>query len=131
MEQVTFFNWVKIRAECTLSLVFKQLRDEIIKDITIRTQCLKDSETGKIGFELKDADAETFIVYRNYGELATGVSFGIIGTELIVIDGKGAEMLRATVGLNNNGRCMLRVNKTDLETWQFRKSALENLFFGP
>ena len=39
----------------------------------------------------------------------------------------------ATVGLNDEGRCVLRLEDgTELEPWQFRKRALEDLFFeGP
>jgi len=37
----------------------------------------------------------------------------------------------ATVGLNDEGRCILRLeDMTELEQWQFRKRALESLFFG-
>ena len=36
-----------------------------------------------------------------------------------------------TVGLNDEGRCILKLKDgTELEQWQFRKKALESLFFG-
>jgi hypothetical protein len=35
------------------------------------------------------------------------------------------------IGLNNEGRCTLRLDDgTELEQWQFRKMALSGLFFG-
>jgi hypothetical protein len=37
----------------------------------------------------------------------------------------------ATVGLNYEGRCILRLGDgTELEQWQFRKKALEGMLFG-
>jgi hypothetical protein len=32
--------------------------------------------------------------------------------------------------LNNNGECRLRVKDEELEQWQVRRMALEELFFG-
>lgn len=38
--------------------------------------------------------------------------------------------LRATITLNNEGRCMLKVDGEELEPWNVRRMALEDLFFG-
>jgi len=125
-------NWVKTRAECTLSRIFKQLHDEIVVDIAMRSDNLSEShKAAKISFELKEEGNESFAVYRNGTGMTTGITFSIAGTNITVMNGRGDIFLQATVGLNNDGRCMLRRGDVDLETWQFRKEALEDLFFWP
>ena len=37
----------------------------------------------------------------------------------------------ATLTLNRLGKCRLLVNEEELTQWQFRRMALEKLFFGP
>jgi hypothetical protein len=34
------------------------------------------------------------------------------------------------IGLNDEGRCVLRENGAEFEEWQVRKLALESMFFG-
>jgi hypothetical protein len=40
-------------------------------------------------------------------------------------------LFTAHLTLNNEGQCKLRVEDQELELWQFRRMALEKLFFGP
>jgi len=110
--------------------MFKQIRDEVIADIAVRKEYItKSQESNRIGFALEDTDNESFTVYRNGAGIHAGLSFGIVGPSIRVIDGRGHLFLEATIGLNDSGRCLLRVGGTEIETWQFRKKALEELFF--
>jgi hypothetical protein len=62
------------------------------------------------------------------------VKIGIVGEEIEVRDGAQNKIWRVRVGLNDEGRCLLRHQDgetvTELEQWQFRKRALEGLFLG-
>jgi hypothetical protein len=124
-------EWVKVRAECTLRRILKRLRDEIMLDVAQRNQYLTDSQKdGHIGFELEDDEAKgEFLVIRNGQGIHVVFTFGIVGSEIYVSDGAGATILKATIGMNDSGRCVLRVNGCGVETWQFRKKTLEDLFF--
>jgi hypothetical protein len=57
------------------------------------------------------------------------VNFSLEGDEIVVCAGNEI-ILRATITLNNEGRCMLKVDDEELEQWQVRRMALEDLFFG-
>jgi hypothetical protein len=125
-------DWVGVRAGCTLSDMFRRLRDQIIGDIAIRNDRLKETPTAQllqVNFTLKDSDTAAFIVWRE-GHACSSVSFVIVGPSLVVMDAKGAHFLEATIGISNEGRCMFRVDGADVEMWQLRKMALESLFFG-
>jgi hypothetical protein len=56
---------------------------------------------------------------------------GVVDQKIMVRDQATQEQWSVTVGLNNEGRCVLRLEDiSELETWQFRKKALDALFFG-
>jgi hypothetical protein len=130
---------VTARAECTARSMFKRLRHEIGADVAMRSKYLSESQKSNgLSFSVEDQNDDSFVVYRKGLGLAGTVSFGIIGPSLVAIDGAGGTM-EATIGMNDSGRCMLRVPRPDnsgkvtghyeIETWQFRKKALEGLFF--
>jgi hypothetical protein len=122
-------DWVKVRAECTLSRMLKTLRDEILIDIATRNNYLTQPEkTAQISFEIKDKDADFYVNRRGIG-LESSVSFGIVGPAIAAIGPHGDTILEATICVSDEGRCLLRANNVAMETWQFRKKALENLFF--
>jgi len=126
-------NWVKVRAECTVDLVFEQLRRETEVDVARRNEYLSESQKKNgVSFSVEDRDDGSFVVYRRGSGLAGSVSFGIVGSSILAIDAIGTT-IEAKVGMNDSGRCMLRVNEPksilEIETWQFRKKALEPLFF--
>ena len=59
------------------------------------------------------------------------VIVGIQNDRLTVFQDWDKKSWSASVGLNREGRCILKLEDgTELEQWQFRKKALEGLFFG-
>jgi 16S rRNA U1498 N3-methylase RsmE len=74
--------------------------------------------------------ANSFVVVR---EDQTGhtvsVKFARSGNEISVLNDDGSIRFKATVTINNDRECRLLVNGQELEEWQFRKMALEPLFF--
>jgi hypothetical protein len=54
------------------------------------------------------------------------------GTDAIEVSSSfDKETTNATIMVNDEGKCCLRVNNKERLSWQFRKDALEKLFFGP
>lgn len=122
-------NWVKVRAECTIHSVFKKLRCEIEADVSNRNGYLTESQIKNgVTFEVEDKD-DGFVVHRK--GIDGSVGFAIFGSHIKAIGSAAA--VDATIGMNDNGRCMLRMKESEriveLENWQFRKKALESLFF--
>ncbi len=59
------------------------------------------------------------------------VDFALSKDRINVYNDKDEIMLAATITLNNEGKCRLVVEEEELTQWQFRRMALEKLFFGP
>jgi hypothetical protein len=59
------------------------------------------------------------------------VDFVCTRDEIQVSDDKDQLLYSASLTLNDEGKCRLRVGDKELTQWQFRRMALEKLFFGP
>lgn len=58
------------------------------------------------------------------------VSIGIVDQRIQVVDRATPSEWSARASLNDEGRCVLELEDgLELETWQFRKKALDALFF--
>ena len=57
------------------------------------------------------------------------ISFVLQNDAIEVRDKEQKTLFTSTVGLNNEARCIIKVNNQEYELWQFRKLALENLLF--
>ena len=124
------FNWVTQRAECVPFRVFKQIQVEIEADLNLRNGLLNATQKADgVGFSL-DAKGEHFFIHRNGVRLITMIQFRLHNAIIEVRDADNKSILEATLTLNDEGRCMLVVAGKELETWQFRRRALENLLFG-
>jgi len=113
--------------------MFTKVRHGIECDVSGRNAHLSEThKSNGVMFSVEDKDDGSFVVYRRGPGLAGSVSFAIFGSCIKAIDAIGGT-LEVTIGMNDNGRCMLRVNGPDgiseLEMWQFRKKTLESLFF--
>ena len=121
-------NWVKKRAACTADSIFSGIVNEIEQDIKERNAAGSNA-TFVSGLT---SDKKTLIV----GESGTWarkekVIFFPLGGKIEIRDEVKNVKLSAEVFLNNEGRCKLKLEDgTELEQWQFRRKALEGLFFG-
>jgi len=61
--------------------------------------------------------------------LHKSVRFECEKNSITVIGSEGAPNLTARLTLSNDGRCRVIINGQEYELWQFRKMALESLFF--
>ena len=100
-------------------------------------QLNQSQKSSGANFSVKDENGEAFAVLDN--GLNRSAGFMILGSGIKAMDALGNVTIEATIGMNDSGRCVLRVLKPDssgkitghyeIETWQFRKKTLESLFF--
>src|SRR5258708_5596645 len=124
-------DWVSKRATCTIGHVFNKLCNEIEGDVsTINTA--RGLSEGNV-FLASMSQSGFSIVVGQSNRVPRRVAVIGIDENRITVEQKwnGGEQWGVTVGLNDEGRCTLRLeDSTELEQWQFRKRALEGLFFG-
>lgn len=121
------FDWVTVRHECSLGLMFIRLRQGAETDVATRDRI---EETGKKQYRFRlENQGRTFVVYRE-GPSFKAIEFSIDDKEIAALSTHDKSVdLRATLTLNDDGDCKLLVNADELYEWQFRKRALERLFF--
>jgi hypothetical protein len=124
-------NWVEKRAACNVAQVFNQLCEGVISDVSAINVASGLDSTACFSANLLTGG--TTIVVGQASRLPRIVTrIGVVDNQIVVARHPSNESDWAvTVGLNNEGRCILRLDDgTELEQWQFRKKALESLFFG-
>lgn len=127
-------DWVEKRAACIAATVFNQLCDGIVSDVEAVNSTRDLSEFDKFSADMHSSGT-TIYVGRPNRIPRVRIAIGIVGDEIgVQQEWAGGLKWSASVGLNDEGRCILKVKddagkETELEQWQFRKRALESLFF--
>jgi hypothetical protein len=121
------FDWVTERANCSLGVVFDRLLEDTRADAATRNK-----QMGPVRLEV-DAKPQVFTVFATDVKTSrvTRVEFqlGANTIEVVALDG-GTLRLSAGLSLGDDGVCRLVVGGAGLLPWQFRRRALEGLFFG-
>jgi hypothetical protein len=118
------FDWVTERAGCTVNSVFESLYAEIKRDVEL----INGKRKQQFGVNRNDG---IITVFQENSSPPRSVAFGISGVFIFSQDSGGAhKRIEATLTLNDQGKCRLKVGDLERERWQFRKDALEDLFFG-
>jgi hypothetical protein len=132
----TELNWVRERAACTVATVFNALRNEIGEDVEAVNQALSIPETSRFQVDVH-SDGSTIFIGRPNMLSRVRVIIGVSDGRIIVNEEWNGTKWSASIGLNDEGRCTLRLcdekgesTAIEMEHWQFRKRALESLFFG-
>jgi hypothetical protein len=122
------FDWVSERAKCTPFKIFELLRTQAQSDM--QKWNLLTAETAiKKTFTLESYGTWFAVVYK-VGEMSKGVMFSITGNGVNVQDVESRTLLHEGIlTISNDGHCRLRVGQTECSLWQFRKLALQDLFF--
>jgi hypothetical protein len=128
-EEMRDFDWVKGRAACSIETVFEKLRIDVESDIKTRNAVNERTQGPPQVFTIVNNDA-SFKVLTAAGTRQSGVKFSLGDKAITVTDSHGTTMFEATITLNDEGECRLKVNGLERETWQVRRTALEHLFFG-
>jgi hypothetical protein len=132
MSEAGNFDWVTARNECSISTVFEKLRLDVKADIETR-QSLRAHHPGW-GYEEDFSFASNGSKFSATAQIPKAgrhsVIFFLSGNRILLTDENDEALFDATVTLNNDRECMLVVGEEQMEGWQFRKRALEPLFFG-
>jgi hypothetical protein len=125
------FDWVTARAECSLYRVFKELREGVTQDVEKRNTCKQPDNPNK--WTVGAASDRAFSVFREENKFHpkfASVDFLLSDKGITVVgSGKNDSKFTAITSLNNEGRCIFKVGKAELEQWQVRRMALEAIFF--
>lgn len=120
------FRWVKAQAECSPFQVLKALQDGCQQDVLDRNEQRKEGDA--FGFRLTST-VKNFRVLREGNRISASVKFEASSKGITVSDDNGAVSLQATLTVNDEGECRLKTGKDEVTFWQFRRRALQDLFF--
>jgi hypothetical protein len=120
------FDWVTERSSCSLPNVFKKLRLQAEEDVKTRNALRPNNSPYK--FSVSDTGAD-FKVLLEAKDVRTSVIFSLAEHAIFVRDDKGNPMFEVTLTFNDEGECKLHVNDQELDFWQVRRMALEELLF--
>jgi hypothetical protein len=121
-------NWTKLRAECSVIEMFKSLQLGIEDDIATFNKIPVRSPHEGFASSLTQ-DGSVFIVTQRE-RVGPRVVFFIKEEKIEIRDEATRKNYVASVILNDEGRCKLRIEDREMELWQVRRLALEPLFFG-
>ena len=125
------FDWVTERHLCSPSAIITKLRMQIETDIEKRKELLTPAERARLAFSLRDEDRLFVVQVEGQNNLYRGVRFGLTYTGITVHDVvTGRQLYEATSTLSDDGECRLRIGEKEYDLWQFRKLALQDIFFG-
>jgi hypothetical protein len=124
----TELNWVPLRAKCSVIEVFERLREEAQMDVTEREKIRESEKRSDYHFKFIDGN-DTFTIALEGGlDVRRRVRFSLKESHIEITKDDGSSLLASTA-LNEEGRCVLRINNQNCERWQVRKMALDHLFF--
>lgn len=120
------FDWVTSRSACTLPRVFATLRQQAEDDV--KTRNAQRPTYAPYEFSLTD-DIDAFTVFLKAKDLSRSVTFTLNQHDIAVQDDQANSRFQVKPHFNDLGECRLRVDGHELEFWQVRRMALEDLMF--
>lgn len=127
MEEI---KWVTARSECSAWHMFQTLKHELKADVAERIIVRdKKGDTHYI-FKTDSVGPDVFVVMREGHKNSKSVSFSQTKDEIIVSDNEDQVLFKIGIALNDEGRCVYWLDGEEKQSWQIRKLALDDLFFG-
>jgi hypothetical protein len=124
------FDWVNALSLCSLTSIFEKLKVGVSKDVKTRNDLRKAEDRDRYEFEFHPDDTQFTVSLDGPGIARSSVVFILESGCVRVQDGKGTPTIKSAVlTLGDDRRCRLRIEGMEKELWQFRRMALENLFF--
>lgn len=122
-------EWVKVRSKCTVEAIFERLRNEVENDVAAR-QALNDEmeETHRFAFDF-DSKGDIFSACLKRVQVKRSVRFKIVEGVIQVRDQDNVVIIEGRATVSDDGVCRIKVGDMELDSWQFRRRALERLFF--
>ena len=124
-------DWVARLSSCSLHSVWDRLKLEIESDVAARRQQLIPMGVN-YGFSITPLNDDVVVSLIGNAVLPRSIKISLTDDAIVVSDGTGKELFRATLTLDNDGECRFKINGAEREFWQMRQMALEELLFrGP
>lgn len=127
-EESKNFDWVTALSQCSLGVVFEELRQQVKSDVDTRQNQTKGAH---YGFRFVSTSTKSFSVLVEGNNIHGTVWFENTGKAISVRGENAVPNFSATLTLNEDRECRLKINEQEYELWQARKIALETLFFYP
>jgi hypothetical protein len=123
----TQYNWVTERSKCSLREALLRLQRETEKDVEVRNALRPEGV--KYQFSLAP-NADAFVVsLSGFGMPSSSVCVRLEKGYIAVYDDARNEMFQARITLNDDGECRFLIDGNERAFWQFRRRALDRLFF--
>ena len=120
------FDWVTERAACSLPKIFSELRKEVEEDVKTRNAMRPKNSPYEFAVEEKGGD---FLVVLAAEGVQKQVQFSLTAQAVLARNDEGQTIFELTTTFNDAGQCKLHVKDQELELWQLRRMALEELMF--
>jgi hypothetical protein len=118
------FDWVTALSGCSIGEVFLRLKQQVEFDVEARQDLCPEGLHYHFRFM---AERETFSAVVEGHQILKQVVFSRKGKAISV---KGESVsFDATLTLDDEGKCKVRIDGQERELWHLRKKALEKLFF--
>ena len=126
------FDWVKALSSCSLSIVFERLRQDVENDVKTRNELrVKDLRADGFGYEFSfTGGSYSFKVILDSNQKREVVTFKLGDKSISATDSQGDLLFDATLTLNDEGECRLKIEGEEHDLWHVRRMALEHIFFG-
>jgi len=123
-------DWVSKLSECSLAVVWEQLKQDITADVDERRAQLL-AKKAEYGFSVFPKEQSVAVVLQGSGVRKRTINFVLTDHCISVRDGDGKTIFDATLTLNDAGECRFKIDGQEKEFWKMRQLALEDLLFGP
>jgi len=120
------FDWVTKRSQCSFPNIFKELKLQVEDDVKTRNSLRPNYAPYE--FSVTDG-GDDFTVLLKAGDFHKSVIFSLAEHAIVVKDDAGNNVFEVTLIFNDQGECKLQVEDKEVELWQVRRKALEDLLF--
>lgn len=126
------FDWVTAQANCNAAEFFERLKQGVRRDVERRT-ALAANDAREVFEFFEDEDGQFEVTRAGAGrgspKLSAVVRFERVGRR-IEVSGEDIDVaLTAVLTLDPEGHCRVVVGEAMYAEWEFRRMALEQLFF--
>jgi hypothetical protein len=120
------FDWVTKRSQCSFPTIFTDLKLKVEDDVKTRNGLRPNNAPYE--FSVTDG-GDDFTVLLKAGDFHKSVIFSLAEHAIVVKDDAGNKVFEVTLTFNDQGQCKLHVDEKEVEPWQVRRMALEDLLF--
>jgi len=119
-------DWVtELFSNCSPNSVFEMLKEQVRNDVKIRNGLR--SQYAAYTYSVQNSGESFKVIIEREGDHRS-VRFELVDRTITVTDEHDKELFKATLALNDNGKCRPKIGDRLCEWWQLREMALENLF---